>query len=76
MPVSSRIARSLPKVARMRLKARVPGSTAFLARMSASITGREWFSFRRVETVDFPVAMLPVRPTISILVAIDGKDHD
>lgn len=49
------------------MKARVPGSTALRARISASMMGRWYFSWRSLETVDLPVAMPPVKPTISML---------
>jgi hypothetical protein len=65
-PCSSRRARSSPNAARICLKARVPGSTAFLARTSASIIARECLSLRREDTVDLPVAIPPVNPTTSI----------
>ena len=46
----------------------VPGSTTWRARRSASMTGRQWGGAeRQADTVDFPVAIDPVRPTMSIL---------
>ena len=50
-----------PKVASILARAVVPGSTTWRAIMSASTTGILEV-LRRVETVDFPVAMPPVSP--------------
>ena len=51
-----------PKALTMCLCARVPGSTTCLAIRSASIIGMSWEA-RSAATVDFPVAIPPVRPT-------------
>ena len=51
-----------PKVAFILARAVVPGSTTWRAIKSASIMGI-LEALRRVETVVFPVAMLPVSPT-------------
>jgi hypothetical protein len=46
----------------------VPGSTTWRAIRSASMTGREYGGLEsRVDTVDLPVAMEPVRPRRSIV---------
>ena len=50
-----------PKVASILARAVVPGSTTWRAIKSASTTGT-LEALRRVETVDFPVAMPPVSP--------------
>ena len=50
-----------PKVAFILFRAVVPGSTTWRAIKSASTTGI-LEALRRVETVDFPVAMPPVSP--------------
>jgi hypothetical protein len=50
-----------PKVASILARAVVPGSTTLRAIMSASTTGTLEV-LRRVETVDFPVAIPPVSP--------------
>ena len=56
-----------PKCARILRYPRVPGSTTWRARRSASMIGRECGGWeRRRETVDLPVAMEPVRPMRSI----------
>lgn len=53
---------SLPKALTICLCPRVPGSTTCLAIRSASMIGMSWEA-RSAETVDFPVAIPPVRPT-------------
>jgi len=52
----------VPKALTICLWARVPGSTTRLAMRSASMIGMSWEA-RSAETVDFPVAIPPVRPT-------------
>ena len=51
-----------PKCAFILARAGVPGSTTWRAMTSASTMGSP-FAFRRVDTVDLPVAIPPVKPT-------------
>lgn len=53
---------SVPNWPTISRRPEVPGATTSRARTSASITGMER-SFRSLETVDFPDAIPPVRPT-------------
>lgn len=52
----------VPNALTMCLCARVPGSTTCRAMRSASMMGMSWEA-NSAETVDFPVAIPPVRPT-------------
>ena len=52
-----------PKWAARAERAYVLGATAFRARMSRSRSGRECSVRRRLETVVFPLAIPPVKPT-------------
>jgi len=63
-PSGRRISR--PKTCTIRSSAGEPGWTTCRAMRSASMMGT-LYDFRRVETVDFPVAIPPVRPTTSML---------
>jgi hypothetical protein len=73
LPSGSKI--SCPKFLTIFLRPGVPGATASRARTSASTTG-SCLDLRMFETVDFPVAMPPVRPiTISTTDMLEIQDN-
>ena len=62
------------KCATILLYPAVPGATTWRAMISASMIGRLYGGDVRIdETVLFPVAIEPVRPMRSIIVAVGGS---